>query len=125
MSRKAKVKIFKIILLVIVIAIIIGTIIYLMPLFKNISTVEGQLAFKQKIQEWLNVDEATYQGMLATNGFKIDFTIFFSAQNTVSINGGTPNALIADSVYYTGDWVYAQTVQIGTATTATMSFTIN
>ncbi len=51
MSRKAKVKIFKIILLVIVIAIIIGTIIYLMPLFKNISTVEGQLAFKQKIQE--------------------------------------------------------------------------
>lgn len=82
-------------------------------------------AVKQKIQEWLNVDEATYQGMLATNGFKIDFTIFFSAQNTVSINGGTPNALIADSVYYTGDWVYAQTVQIGTATTATMSFTIN
>lgn len=51
MSRKSKVKIFKVLLLILVIAIIAGIIIYLMPLFKNISTVEGQLEFKQKIEE--------------------------------------------------------------------------
>lgn len=82
-------------------------------------------AVKQRIQEWLNVDETTYQNMLINNGFKIDFTIFFSAQNTVTINDGLPNPLIADSVYYTGDYIFAKTVQIGTATTALLSFTIN
>lgn len=80
---------------------------------------------KQKIQTWLAVDENAYQNLLANNGFKIDFTIFFNSANTVTINGGLPNPLIADSVYYTGDYIFAKTVQIGTATTALLSFTIN
>lgn len=82
-------------------------------------------AVKQKIQAWLNVDENTYQTMLTNNKFKIDFTIFFNSANTVTINGGLPNPLIADSVYFTGDYIFAKTVQIGTATTALISFTIN
>lgn len=63
--------------------------------------------------------------MLANSNFKIDFTIFFNSANTVTVNGGLPNPLIADSVYYTGDYIFAKTVQIGTATTALLSFTIN
>ena len=43
MSRKSKVKIFKIILLILVIAIMVGAIVSLFPLFKHISTPEAQL----------------------------------------------------------------------------------
>lgn len=50
MSRKNKVKIFKIILTVLVIALFIGVIAYLFPVMKNLSTVEGQIAFKQKVE---------------------------------------------------------------------------
>lgn len=82
-------------------------------------------AVKQKIQSWLNINEDQYQIMLANSNFKIDFTIFFNSANTVTVNGGLPNPLIADSVYYTGDYIFAKTVQIGTATTALLSFTIN
>lgn len=49
MQQFSKHKIIKILLLIIVLAIYIGLIIYLIPLMKNISTTEGQLAFKQKI----------------------------------------------------------------------------
>ncbi len=51
MSRKNKVKVFKIIMILIVIAIIIGAIIYLWPIFRNISRPEGQMEFKQKIED--------------------------------------------------------------------------
>lgn len=51
MSNKSKVTVFKLILMIIVITIMVGAIIQLMPLFKNISTVEGQVAFKQKIED--------------------------------------------------------------------------
>ena len=50
MSRKNKVKIFKIILTVLVILLFIGIIAYLFPVMKNLSTVEGQIAFKQKVE---------------------------------------------------------------------------
>lgn len=48
MSRKEKVKVFKIILLSIVLIISVGVIIYLFPVMKNLSTIEGQEAFKKK-----------------------------------------------------------------------------
>ncbi len=47
MNKKSK--IFKLILLFIVIAIMLGTTIYLFPTIKNLSTEEGQIAFKDKI----------------------------------------------------------------------------
>lgn len=49
MSRKNKVAIFKIILLIIVLTICIGITLYLFPVMKNLSTVEGQEAFKDKV----------------------------------------------------------------------------
>lgn len=45
-----KAKIFRIILLIIVVAIILGTLIYLFPLFQNLSTDKGKIEFKEKIQ---------------------------------------------------------------------------
>lgn len=52
MEQTKKQKIIKILLLTLVIAIFIGLIIYLIPLMKEISTKEGQLAFRQKINSW-------------------------------------------------------------------------
>ena len=51
MSRKNKVKIFKIILLIIVVILLLGLTIYLVPFMKNLSTLEGQIAFKEKISD--------------------------------------------------------------------------
>ena len=45
-----KAKVFRIILAIIVLAIIIGVIIYLFPLFQNLSTDEGKQEFKERIQ---------------------------------------------------------------------------
>jgi len=49
MNRTNVVKIMKILLLVIAVALIVGIIIYLAPVIKEISTKEGQVAFKEKI----------------------------------------------------------------------------
>ena len=49
MKNKGKVKVFKIVLTILAIAIIIGILIYLFPVIKEISTTEGQLAFKDKV----------------------------------------------------------------------------
>ena len=51
MSRKTKIKIFRIILIIIAVAIIVGVLAYLIPVMKNLSTVEGQEAFKNKVNE--------------------------------------------------------------------------
>lgn len=48
---KKKAKIFKIIMFIVAILLIIGIIIYLFPVMKNLSTHEGQLAFKSRIEE--------------------------------------------------------------------------
>lgn len=49
MDQKRKQKIIKILILLVVIAIFVGLIIYFLPLMKEISTREGQIAFKEKI----------------------------------------------------------------------------
>ena len=46
----SKVKIFKLVMFIIAITICVGTTIYLFPVMKNLSTVEGQIAFKQKVE---------------------------------------------------------------------------
>lgn len=48
---KKKAKIFKFTMLIVAILLIIGIIIYLFPVMKNLSTHEGQLAFKSRIEE--------------------------------------------------------------------------
>lgn len=51
MSRKNKVKILKIILLIIVVLLFLGLVIYLAPVMKDLSTLEGQMKFKEKISQ--------------------------------------------------------------------------
>ena len=48
---KKKAKIFKIIMFIVAILLIIGIIIYLFPVMKDLSTHEGQLAFKARIEQ--------------------------------------------------------------------------
>ena len=48
MSKKAKV--FKYVLMIIVIILLIGLIVYLFPVIKNISTPEGQVEFKNQVE---------------------------------------------------------------------------
>lgn len=49
MKKETKIKIFKIILAIIAVIICTGITIYLWPVVKNLYTVEGQIAFKEKI----------------------------------------------------------------------------
>lgn len=65
MSRKNKVKIFKIILMILVIAIFIGVIIYMFPVMKDLSTREGQIAFRDR------VESSGFLGMLSLFGLQI------------------------------------------------------
>lgn len=50
MSREKKIKIFKRILTICVLGIFIGIIIYLFPIMKDLSTLEGQIEFKEKVE---------------------------------------------------------------------------
>ena len=88
MSRKTKVKLFKFIMLAIVIAIIIGAIVYLWPLFENISKPEGQIAFKQKIED------LGFLGMLMLFGLQF-------AQIFLVIIPGEPIEVLAGMCYGT------------------------
>ena len=47
--KKSNTKVFKIIILILVIAIMAGITYYLFPLLKNLSTAEGQIAFKERV----------------------------------------------------------------------------
>ena len=49
MEKKKKLKIFKITLLIIVVIILTVITVYLFPVMKNLSTKEGQIAFKDKV----------------------------------------------------------------------------
>lgn len=86
MKQKNKVKIVKTILLVGVLALIIALIIYLFPIMKNLSTVEGQLAFKEKIQN------AGFIGMLILFGLQL-------AQIFLIILPGEPLEIVAGMCY--------------------------
>lgn len=51
MKNKKKISFVKIILLIVVVIACIGLIAYLLPVMKNLSTHEGQIAFKQRIDD--------------------------------------------------------------------------
>lgn len=84
--KKNEVKIFKFILIIIVIAIFVGMIAYLFPVIKNISTIEGQMAFKQKI------DDSGIWGLLMISGLQI-------AQIFLIIIPGEPVEILAGMCY--------------------------
>ena len=86
MNQTKKAKWIKGILFLVVIAIAIAMIIYLAPIMKQISTQEGQQAFKQK------VDESGFWGMLMLFGIQF-------AQIFLIILPGEPLEILAGMCY--------------------------
>lgn len=90
MSRKNKIKIFKIILTILVLALFVGITIYLFPVMKNLSTLEGKIAFKQK------VENSGILGILSLFGLQV-------AQIFLIIIPGEPIEILA-GMCYGGIW---------------------
>lgn len=86
MSRKNKVKIFKIFLTIIVLSLFLGIIIYIFPIMKDLSTLEGQIAFKEK------VENSGIFGMLSLFGLQV-------AQIFLIIVPGEPIEILAGMCY--------------------------
>lgn len=86
MNKKEKVKIFKLILLIIVLLISIGIILYLFPVMKNLATIEGQVAFKEK------VDNSGIMGLLLLFGLQV-------AQIFLIIIPGEPIEILSGMCY--------------------------
>ena len=87
---KKKTKIFKLILLFVIIAIMIGIAIYLIPLVKDLSTPEGQQAFQEKI------NSSGFMGVLMLFGLQF-------AQIFLFIVPGEPIEILA-GICYGGLW---------------------
>lgn len=86
MSNKNKLKIFKIIVAIFVVIACIGLVAYLFPVMKNLSTHEGQVAFKQR------VDESGIYGFLTLLGLQF-------AQIFLVILPGEPLEILAGMCY--------------------------
>ena len=85
-KKNKKILIFKIIVSIIVIAILIGATIYLFPVMKDLSTNEGQLAFKEKIQK------SGAMGFLMIAGLEL-------AQIFLAVLPGEPIEILAGMCY--------------------------
>ena len=79
---KQKTKIFKIILLVVVIAIMVAVTIYLIPTFKELSSEAGQQAFKQK------VNDSGFVGFLMLFGLQFAQILFIIPGEPIEILAG-------------------------------------
>lgn len=90
MSKKNGAKIFKIILTVLVLSLFVGITIYLFPVMKNLSTTEGQVDFKEK------VDNSGIWGLLSLFGLQV-------AQIFLIIIPGEPIEILA-GMCYGGIW---------------------
>lgn len=86
MSRENKVKIFKIFLAIIVLSLFLGIIIYLFPIMKDLSTLEGQITFKEK------VENSGIWGLLSLFGLQV-------AQIFLIIVPGEPIEILAGMCY--------------------------
>lgn len=86
MKQEKKLKIFKIILMILVLAICIGMIIYLFPVMKNLSTTEGQIAFKEKVTNSVII------GLLSLFGLQV-------AQIFLVVIPGEPIEILAGMCY--------------------------
>ena len=86
MSEKKKFKVLKMTLLILAIIVFVGLIAYLFPVMKNLSTHEGQEAFKQR------VDESGLFGFLSLLGLQI-------AQIILVVLPGEPLEVLAGMCY--------------------------
>ena len=86
MSKTNKVKIFKKVMTGLVLVVMIGMVVYLFPVMKNLSSLEGQVAFKQK------VETSGMLGMLTLFGLQV-------AQIFLIIVPGEPLEILAGMCY--------------------------
>ena len=86
MSRKNKVKIFKRVMTGLVLLVMIGMTAYLFPVMKNLSSLEGQVAFKEK------VESSGMFGLLTLFGLQV-------AQIFLIIVPGEPLEILAGMCY--------------------------
>ncbi len=86
MSRKNKVKLLKIIIGIAVVVLLAGITIYLFPVMKNLATIEGKVAFKEKI------DNSGVLGVLTLFGLQL-------AQIFLIIVPGEPIEILAGMCY--------------------------
>ena len=104
MRRTNKVKVLKIVLMIAVIMVCLGLVIYLVPVMKNLSTVDGQVKFKEKIHE-LGV-----WGILLLFGIQV-------AQIFLIILPGEPMEVLAGMCYgWLGGFIFI-TVSVAIITT--------
>ena len=85
-TNKRRIKILKKIITIIVIIILVGALIYLIPIMKNLSTPEGRIEFKDKIQD------LGFLGMLALFGLQV-------AQIFLFILPGEPIEILSGMCY--------------------------
>lgn len=90
LARKKQIKILKIVLGILAAGIIIGAIIYFIPVIKGLTTTEGKIAFKNKVQK------SGFLGMLSLFGLQI-------AQMFLFILPGEPIEIVA-GMCYGGFW---------------------
>ena len=90
MSRKTKIKVFKIVLAILVLTLFIGITTYLFPVMKDLSSLEGQITFKDK------VESSGIIGLLSLFGLQV-------AQIFLIIVPGEPIEILA-GMCYGGFW---------------------
>lgn len=88
MKKGSKIKTFKILLIILVICVLVGLILYLFPLVKNLSTPEGQNEFKEQIKK------SNILGVLSIFGLQL-------AQMFLIIIPGEPIEVLAGMCYGT------------------------
>ena len=104
MKKNKKIKWFKIVLMGMVIVLFVGIILYLFPVISNLSTQEGQVAFKQR------VNESGFLGMLMLFGLQV-------AQVFLIVLPGEPIEILAGMCYGTiGGYIFI-TVSVAIITT--------
>ena len=103
MNKKYKIRIFKILLMVIVFSLFIGIIVYLFPVMKNLSTVEGKMDFKEK------VENSGMLGMLSLFGLQVAqiFLIIVPGEPIEILAGMCYGGLWGISCYYINNNIFA------------------
>lgn len=96
MSRKNKVKILKRVMTGVVLIVMIGMIAYLFPVMKNLSSMEGQVAFKEK------VENSGIFGMLTLFGLQVAqiFLIIVPGEPLEILAGMCYGAVWRNNIYY-------------------------
>ena len=87
MSRKTKIKVFKIVLAILVLTLFIGITTYLFPVMKDLSSLEGQITFKDK------VESSGIIGLLSLFGLQVaQIFLIIVPGEPIEILAGIPNA---------------------------------